>query len=100
VKAKRYRADIDGLRAVAVLLVIAYHLWPGTVISGYIGVDIFFVISGYVVAQSSLGQLSGKPLVDMFFFWIRRIRRILPLLLLVVLVGALIVAILYPPFFQ
>lgn len=66
-----YRADIDGLRAVAVLAVILHHAWPNWFVSGFIGVDIFFVISGYLITLIILKQLeAGKfSIVD---FYVRR----------------------------
>lgn len=71
-----YRADIDGLRAVSVILVVLFHT-NGLVTGGYVGVDVFFVISGFLI--TSLVQqeiLSGK--FSLNNFWVRRIRRILP----------------------
>lgn len=77
-----YRADIDGLRAVAVLAVILHHAWPNWFVSGFIGVDIFFVISGYLITLIILKQLeAGKfSIAD---FYVRRVRRIFPALVLV-----------------
>ena len=51
--ALRYRADIDGLRALAVLAVILFHTFPNELPGGFVGVDIFFVISGYLITQTS-----------------------------------------------
>jgi peptidoglycan/LPS O-acetylase OafA/YrhL len=56
VRPHQYRPDIDGLRAVAVIPVVAYHLFPKWVTGGLIGVDIFFVISGYLITSFSLGS--------------------------------------------
>lgn len=78
-----YRADIDGLRAVAVLLVAAYHFGFTQVPGGFVGVDVFFVISGYLITTI----ISREMLNDRFSlaaFYSRRIRRILPALLAVV----------------
>jgi peptidoglycan/LPS O-acetylase OafA/YrhL len=79
-----YRADIDGLRAVAVLSVLAFHAFPTVLQSGFIGVDIFFVISGFLISSIIL-----KSLIEGSFsfsdFYIRRIQRIFPALLLVLL---------------
>jgi peptidoglycan/LPS O-acetylase OafA/YrhL len=81
----RYRPDIDGLRAIAVIAVIAFHFFPTLCPGGYVGVDVFFVISGFLITgilQESHGR--GR-LID---FWGRRIRRIFPSLLAVLLVSA------------
>jgi peptidoglycan/LPS O-acetylase OafA/YrhL len=77
-----YRSDIDGLRAVAVLSVLAYHMWPGWIRGGFVGVDIFFVISGFLISSILYKELeSGRfSIVD---FYVRRIRRIYPALTLV-----------------
>ena len=75
----RYRADIDGMRAVAVLLVFAYHLGTSYVKGGYVGVDVFFVISGYLIGSIILSEIdAGK--FSLLKFYERRIRRILPAL--------------------
>ncbi len=76
-----YRHDIDGLRALAVIAVIAHHLGGQAFPFGYLGVDIFFVISGYVVTLSILRKLSHGPKNLLIDFYYHRIRRILPLLL-------------------
>jgi peptidoglycan/LPS O-acetylase OafA/YrhL len=85
--ARAYRPDIDGLRALAIVLVIAYHYFglPG----GYVGVDVFFVISGYLITGMLLADLDGSclSLVD---FYARRVRRILPPLLIVIVASVLI----------
>jgi peptidoglycan/LPS O-acetylase OafA/YrhL len=83
----RYRADVDGLRALAVSLVVAFHAFPTLVPAGYIGVDVFFVISGYLVTKilASDGGRSVSPLS----FYVRRANRIFPALILL-LVCALV----------
>jgi peptidoglycan/LPS O-acetylase OafA/YrhL len=77
-----YREDVDGLRAVAVLAILAFHLDLAGFSGGFVGVDVFFVISGYVILRSILPDLeSGRfSLAD---FFIRRLRRILPALIVV-----------------
>jgi peptidoglycan/LPS O-acetylase OafA/YrhL len=80
--AYEYRPDIDGLRAVAVLLVLAYHGFPKLVPGGYVGVDVFFVISGYLITGIVLAPLQeGK--FSFKDFYRRRIRRLYPALLIV-----------------
>src|SRR5262252_6175299 len=75
----RYRADIDGMRAIAVLLVFAYHLGTARAKGGYIGVDVFFVISGYLIGSIILSEIdAGK--FSLLKFYERRVRRILPAL--------------------
>ncbi len=78
-----YRPDIDGLRAVAVIAVAAFHGFPSAVPGGFIGVDVFFVISGYLITGILLGQ-SGSTAEKLGVFYARRIRRIFPALILVV----------------
>ncbi len=82
----QYRADIDGLRAIAVLFVILYHLWPGTFLNGFLGVDIFFVISGFVVTQTIEKNASPDYFRTLINFYGRRIKRILPALYFTVLI--------------
>ncbi len=73
------RADIQGLRGVAVLLVVAFHVHR-TLTGGYIGVDVFFVISGFVITGYLRGQVRRTGVVDIREFFARRVRRLLPLL--------------------
>ena len=83
------RTDIQGLRAVAVGLVVVYHLVPYRLTGGYVGVDVFFVISGFLITS----HLLRKPVLtvtDLLDFWARRVRRLIPAASLVLLatVGA------------
>lgn len=79
----KYRPDIDGLRAVAVLSVVVYHAFPALLPGGFAGVDIFFVISGYLITTIIAGNLQAD-LFSFADFYQRRIRRIFPALVLVV----------------
>jgi peptidoglycan/LPS O-acetylase OafA/YrhL len=80
-----YRPDIDGLRAIAVLAVVGYHAFPARIPGGYIGVDIFFVISGYLITDIIFRKmLAGSfTIID---FYERRVRRIFPALIIVTVV--------------
>ncbi len=87
-KAKYYRPDIDGLRAVAVLSVLLYHAFPNTMRGGFIGVDIFFVISGFLISGILYRNLLSEATpgsVRLLNFYERRIRRIFPVLIVVLL---------------
>jgi peptidoglycan/LPS O-acetylase OafA/YrhL len=80
-----YRPDIDGLRAVAVLAVLAYHAFPTLAPGGFAGVDVFFVLSGYLITGIILEGLERGRFTYTNFYW-RRIRRIFPALILVLAV--------------
>lgn len=77
------RTDIQGLRALAVVLVLLHHLWPGQIRGGFVGVDVFFVISGFLITSHLLSRPPTKA-GDLLDFWGRRIRRLLPAATLVI----------------
>lgn len=84
-EAHQYRYDIDGLRAIAVATVVIYHLSPTWLPNGYLGVDIFFVISGYLITNIIWREMAQRSF-SILRFYERRIRRILPALLCLLLV--------------
>ncbi|PJJ58130.1 peptidoglycan/LPS O-acetylase OafA/YrhL [Mumia flava] len=89
----RRRPEIQGLRAVAVGLVVVFHLWPNRLGGGYLGVDVFFVISGFLITSHLLREVAATGRVRLGQFWARRARRLLPaayLVLGVSLVGTLL----------
>jgi peptidoglycan/LPS O-acetylase OafA/YrhL len=89
----KYRPDIDGLRAIAVLSVFGFHLQMGTFSGGFVGVDIFFVLSGYLIGSILLSDLeSGR--FSLREFYVRRIRRIFPALV-VALLGTVVLALVF-----
>jgi peptidoglycan/LPS O-acetylase OafA/YrhL len=81
-RTEHYRADIDGLRAVAVLAVIAYHAFPHALPGGFVGVDVFFVISGYLITGIVAREIAAGSFT-LARFYARRARRILPALAVV-----------------
>ncbi len=82
-------AGLDGLRAIAVVLVVAYHLFPRSFLqSGFVGVDVFFVISGFLITSLLLREHAATGAVALRAFWMRRARRLLPALAVVVTVSA------------
>jgi peptidoglycan/LPS O-acetylase OafA/YrhL len=81
---ERYRG-LDGLRALAVLLVMAFHLLPGVTPGGFIGVDVFFVLSGFLITGLLLRERDAAGSIHLGRFWARRARRLLPALALLVL---------------
>jgi peptidoglycan/LPS O-acetylase OafA/YrhL len=74
----RFRPDVEGLRAVAVVAVVLYHAGFGLVRGGYVGVDVFFVISGFLITRQLLGDLETHGRVRFAAFYARRARRLLP----------------------
>ncbi|MFL1376016.1 acyltransferase family protein [Nocardiopsis protaetiae] len=75
---RRFRPEVQGLRAVAVLLVLVYHLDPSLLPGGYVGVDVFFVISGFLITSLLYREASGRGGVSVARFYARRVRRLLP----------------------
>ncbi|MBC1245433.1 acyltransferase family protein [Listeria booriae] len=90
---RKYVPSIDGLRALAVIAVIAYHLSFGWASGGFLGVDIFFVLSGYLITNILLTEWENNERIDLKKFWIGRFRRLIPavyLMIVVVVVFAVI----------
>ncbi len=83
--AHRRNPALDGLRGLAVLAVIAYHLWPAQLPGGFLGVDLFFVLSGYLITSGLLRNHGRAALRSMGGFWVRRVRRLVPAMLLMLL---------------
>src|ERR1700688_4809365 len=81
-----FRPDVEGLRAVAVLLVVLFHAGISSISGGYIGVDVFFVISGFVITGVLLRERDSTGHTSLLHFYARRGRRIIPLAVLVVIV--------------
>src|SRR5690606_18838679 len=77
---------LDGLRAIAVIVVLLFHLTPGFAIGGYLGVDIFFVVSGFIITRLLLIEHVSTGGIQLGAFWVRRARRLLPALVLLLLV--------------
>lgn len=90
------RADIQALRALAVGLVVLNHLWPERVTGGYIGVDIFFVISGFLITAHLRREVDRTGRIDLARFWARRAKRLLPAAFLVLVISAFLTAAFLP----
>jgi peptidoglycan/LPS O-acetylase OafA/YrhL len=98
----RFRAGVEGLRAVAILAVVLYHAGLGAAGGGYLGVDIFYVLSGFLITGLLWGELGHTGRLSFALFYARRARRLLPAAMLVVatmvaLLAALPAAVVLPP---
>jgi peptidoglycan/LPS O-acetylase OafA/YrhL len=93
---REVRPEIQALRAVAVLLVLLYHLWPGAVPGGFVGVDVFFAISGFLITRLLVDEIERTGTVSLTAFWARRARRLLPAALLVIAACALATLLVVP----
>jgi peptidoglycan/LPS O-acetylase OafA/YrhL len=94
---ERFRADLEGLRAIAVLLVLLYHAGVPGFGGGYVGVDVFFVLSGFLITGIIIRELEKTGTVDLPAFYARRARRLLPAAALALLVTVAASAIFLPP---
>jgi peptidoglycan/LPS O-acetylase OafA/YrhL len=83
--ARAFMPEIQVLRAVAVMLVVCYHYWPNSLTGGYVGVDAFFVISGYLITAHLFREVDRTGSLSLWAFYARRVRRLLPASLLVLL---------------
>lgn len=81
----RHLAGLDGLRGLAVAAVLAYHLFPDLLPGGFIGVDVFFVISGFLITTLLVGEWAQSGRINLRRFWQRRVRRLVPALITAVL---------------
>ena len=95
-KSSRYIAPIDGLRAIAVTAVVLYHLGLSWIPGGFLGVDLFFVISGYVITRLLLDSIMSKSALDLREFYSARVRRLAPPLLFMLAGTTLIIALWKP----
>ena len=95
IQKKILRKDIQALRAVAIIAVVLFHLWPARLTGGFIGVDVFFVISGFLITTHILGEVKNNTF-KISLFWIRRIRRLLPASFTVLAVTGIAVIALVP----
>lgn len=93
---RRYARGLDGLRAVAVLMVLVYHGNEEWLPGGFIGVDVFFVISGYLITDQLCATWQRRGGLDLKTFWVRRVRRLVPAVLVTLVVATAAAAVVKP----
>lgn len=94
---RRFLPEIQGLGALAVGLVVLFHLWPQRLTGGFVGVDVFFVISGYLITSHLRRELEDTGRIKLASFYARRMRRLLPASLLVLAVTGVAAVLILPP---
>lgn len=94
-----YITSLDGIRAIAILLVLIYHFNLSILKGGFIGVDIFFVLSGYLITNKLLIEWQQKKKIDFKQFWLKRFRRLLPAVSTMLIVTLLICLLFFPEVF-
>ena len=87
-----YQPALDGLRAISVIAVILYHANVSWMPGGFLGVEVFFVVSGFLITSLMIEERAAQGRVDLRMFWIRRARRLLPALFVMLLAVAIAVA--------
>jgi peptidoglycan/LPS O-acetylase OafA/YrhL len=92
-----FRPDVEGLRAVAIVIVVLCHAGVGVAAGGYVGVDVFFVISGFVITRVLAGELDETGRLSLARFYARRVKRLMPQALTVILVVVVGASLLLPP---
>src|SRR3954471_5225303 len=95
-KKQQLRPEVQALRAAAVSLVVVYHFWPSVLTGGFVGVDVFFAISGFLITSQLLREVDRTGSISMPAFWARRARRILPPALMVLLFCAVATIVFVP----
>ena len=93
-RSEEYRPDIDGLRAISILAVVLYHARVPGFGAGYLGVDIFFVISGFLITGQLLREAKSTGTIQMAMFYARRVRRLIPAFVAMA-VGTTVLALIY-----
>ncbi|HBJ9576001.1 TPA: acetyltransferase [Staphylococcus pseudintermedius] len=92
----RYMPGLDGVRAVAVIAIIIYHLNPQWLSGGFLGVDTFFVISGYLITSLLLTEYHNTGKIELMSFWLRRVKRLIPTVLFLVM-GVIVLSLIFMP---
>ncbi|HAR6617748.1 TPA: acetyltransferase [Staphylococcus pseudintermedius] len=92
----RYMPGLDGVRAVAVIAIIIYHLNPQWLSGGFLGVDTFFVISGYLITCLLLTEYHNTGKIELMSFWLRRVKRLIPAVLFLVM-GVIVLSLIFMP---
>ncbi len=92
----RYMPGLDGVRAVAVIAIIIYHLNPQWLSGGFLGVDTFFVISGYLITSLLLTEYHNTGKIKLMSFWLRRVKRLIPAVLFLVM-GVIVLSLIFMP---